>query len=135
MLGASPPAARYEFAMKKLLTVVLALALGLGLSSFQDKKQELPAHELAAKRKADAALVAAQLPSYPLDTCVVSRHVLGSNGEIVEHVLDGRLVRLCSKGCIATVEKDPRSVFKKIDQAVVLAQKPIYPLDTCVVGG
>jgi len=118
--------------MKKLL---LALSsLGLALLALSAQNAPNPGEE-AARLKELAALVKAQGPSYPLDTCIISGKKLGSMGDPVEYNQDGRLVRLCCKGCTKTVAKDPASVLKKIDEAVVLAQRSIYPLDTCVVGG
>ncbi len=120
--------------MQKLLLALSSLALGLALLSAQNTPSETPA-EAAARLKALAALVKAQGPSYPLDTCIISGKKLGSNGEPVDLNQDGRLVRLCCKGCVKTVQKDPTSVLKKLDEAVVLAQRGIYPLDTCVISG
>jgi hypothetical protein len=80
-------------------------------------------------------VIAAQKPSYPLDTCVQSGEPLGSMGDPVELVVDGRLVRLCCGGCKKGVLKDPAAAIAKVDAAVVAAQKPIYPLDTCAHSG
>jgi hypothetical protein len=118
--------------MQKILLAAAALCAGILVLSAQD----IPKQETRAERDAALAkLVAAQKPSYPLDTCVISGKQLGSMGEPIEHNADGRLVRLCCESCVATVTKDPASVIAKIDRAVRLAQKPIYPLDTCVVSG
>lgn len=80
-------------------------------------------------------VIKAQLPSYPLKTCVISGEALGSMGDVIEHVWEGRLVRFCCKGCIRGFEKDPKETIAKIDAAVIAAQKPSYPLKTCVVSG
>jgi hypothetical protein len=118
--------------MKKLLLAAVALGLGILALSFQEPAK---AQTNAERDAANAKVVAAQKPSYPLDTCVISGKKLGEMGAPIEHVVGGRLVRLCCKNCVATVDKDSASVLKKVDEAVVLAQKPIYPLDTCVVSG
>lgn len=116
---------------KLLLAVTVLLTSFLALSAQDSDKPPTPAERDAANK----LVVAAQLPSYPLDTCVVSGKDLGSKGTPINHVVDGRLVRLCCKGCVSTADKAKDSIAKKIEEAVVLAQRPIYPLDTCVVSG
>lgn len=66
----------------------------------------------------DKAVVAKQKDAYPLKTCVVSDEPLdGSHGEVVEHVVANRLVRLCCKGCVKGFEKEPAKYLAKIDAA------------------
>jgi len=68
--------------------------------------------------KLDGAVVEKQQADYPLDTCVVSGEQLGgSMGEPVDHVVANRLVRLCCKGCIRDLEKDPMKYLSKLDEA------------------
>jgi len=118
--------------MKKLLLTLATFCAGFIALSFQDQAKP----ETRAERDARYAQIrAAQLPSYPLDTCPISGDKLGAMGDVVEHFVDSRLVRLCCDGCVKMVDKNTADVLKKIDQAVVLAQRPIYPLDTCVVSG
>jgi hypothetical protein len=84
----------------------------------------------------EAQVIAAQKPSYPLDTCVVSGEPLaGGDMPPVDVVHDGRLVRLCCKGCVKDLKKAPAGYLAKIDAAVVAAQKPSYPLATCPLTG
>ena len=72
---------------------------------------------------------------YPLETCPVSGGKLGSMGEPVAREYEGREVRFCCAGCIATFEKDKAASLKKVDEAIVRQQLPLYPLDTCLVSG
>ena len=113
--------------MRKLTTLLGLLALGTIAISWQEAK---PA---AAAKNVDAAIIAAQKPSYPLDTCVISGKKLGSKGDPIDVVHEGRLVRFCCKGCPKAFEKDPQKAFKKIDAAVIAQQVPIYPFETCLV--
>ena len=84
----------------------------------------------------DAQVIAQQLPSYPLDKCLVSGEELGgSMGDPVNFVHEGRLVRFCCEKCITEFKKDPAAVLKQIDEAVVKAQKASYPLAKCPVSG
>ena len=70
-----------------------------------------------ATKTKDAAVVAKQLPTYPLDTCVVAGGKLGSMGAPVNYVHEGRLVRLCCNGCVSSFKKAPEKHLKKIDEA------------------
>lgn len=69
-------------------------------------------------KKLDAAFIKAQLPTYPLTTCVVSGDKLGGDmGKPVDYLYKGQLVRLCCKGCIKKFEKDPKQYLAKIAEA------------------
>ncbi len=114
--------------MKALLALVLAAALG---HLPQDAKA-VPAKP-AAPTAEDQAKAAAQVPSYPLVTCIVSDEDLGDKPIDILH--DGKLVRLCCKGCRKEFEKDPAAIHAKIDAAVIAQQTPDYPLATCAVSG
>lgn len=121
--------------MKILLLAALCL-LPLQTSRPAAKPTSQPAaavQELSAKER--EAIVREQLPSYPLQTCSVSGEPLGSMGDAINHIVDGRLVRLCCKGCLKGVEKDKAGTIAKIDDAVRRAQGPSYPLEVCVVSG
>jgi len=85
--------------------------------------------------KVDAAVVAAQLPTYPLETCPVSGKKLGEMGEAVDYVHGTRLVRFCCNNCVKTFQKDPAKTMAAIDAALIEAQLASYPLDTCPVSG
>ena len=82
----------------KIATALLSSALllfgGLGLQAGQDDKT------------ADAAIIAAQLPSYPLNVCPISGEELGGMGDPINLVVEGKLVRVCCNGC---VKRAPRS--------------------------
>ena len=81
----------------------------------------------------DAAVIQAQLASYPLKTCPVSGEELGGMGEPLDLVQGTRMVRLCCKGCVKGLQKDPAAVMAKIDAALIAEQKKTYPLKTCLV--
>lgn len=83
----------------------------------------------------DAAIVTAQLDSYPLDTCVISGAKLGSMGEPINVFHENRLARLCCAGCIDAFSAAPAAAMSKVDAAYAEAQREAYPLDTCVVAG
>lgn len=116
---------------------ILLLVAGTAFAS-QDVKQKGKAQVKEAPGQAEMsekAVIAEQLPSYPVSTCLVSDEPLVAADGIIDYVQDGRLVRLCCKGCIKMLKKDPASVFAKLDAAVVEAQRSSYPLETCVISG
>ena len=90
----------------------------------------------AGFKKIDEQLVKAQLHYYPFDTCLISDEPLVEDGKdiAINYVYKNRLVRLCCKGCIREINKDPVAYFKKIDAAIVKKQREHYPLENCVVG-
>jgi len=65
----------------------------------------------------DKKIVAKEVNSYPLDTCVVTGEKHGSMGKPVDYVYKNRLVRFCCKSCIAKFDADPAKYLKKIDAA------------------
>jgi len=84
----------------------------------------------------DAALIAAQKPSYPLTTCVMSGKPLGGGGMTpVDVIYEGRLVSFCCSKCQAEFNKNPAEALKKLDDAIIKAQSADYPLDTCPNSG
>ncbi|MCB9838186.1 MAG: hypothetical protein H6813_02510 [Phycisphaeraceae bacterium] len=69
---------------------------------------------------------------YSLDTCPVSGEMLGSMGDSIVKVYDGREVRFCCKGCVKDLEADQAGFMKKIDEQIIADQLRYYP-DVCVV--
>jgi len=80
---------------------------------------EAPFREKAESylKELDAAVVKAQKPDYPFDTCIVSGEKLGSMGEPVDHVCANRLIRLCCESCIAQFEENPARYLAMLDEA------------------
>ncbi len=118
--------------------LVLALLATAPRAQHEGHEHKTPAATPAPTVQAatDAQIIAVQMPSYPLDTCVVSGEALaGGDMTPIDVVHDGRLVRLCCKGCLKDLKKDPASYLAKVDAAVVMAQKPTYPLTTCPLTG
>ena len=117
--------------MKTLIALTTALLIGSGLDGRAQEAKDAP----KKSEKPDAKIVADQLPSYPLDTCVVSEEGLHDMGEPLDYIHEGRLVRLCCKGCIKGLKRDAEGALAKLDAAVVEAQKASYPLETCPISG
>jgi YHS domain-containing protein len=88
-------------------------------------------------KQVDEKIIEQQLPHYPLTTCIVMEKDPLDDPEIKPFnlVYNNRLVRFCCKGCTRDFKADPEPFLKKLDEAVIAAQKKQYPLETCVVGG
>jgi len=82
----------------------------------------------------DKAIIAAQLPGYPMDNCPVGGP-LGSMGEPINFIYMNRLVRLCCGGCEKSLLSEPDKYMAKLDAAYANQQRESYPIDACVVTG
>ena len=122
--------------MKTITFLLSFVLLGGAALAFAPSQSQADASKLeASAQKAEAAIIAQQLPSYPLTTCPISGEELGSMGDPLDLVTEGRLIRLCCKGCLKKAKADPSAAFAAIDAAGIKAQAPSYPFDTCVVSG
>lgn len=73
--------------------------------------EKLAADEDGYLAKLDAAVVAAQGPSYEATTCPISGGALGSMGDPVELVFSGQLVKLCCSGCVDKFYANPHKAM------------------------
>jgi hypothetical protein len=87
-----------------------------------------PAADLA---KIDAAIIAAQSPTYAAKTCPIEGAQLGSMGDPVKIVHGTRLVELCCAHCVPAFDKDSAAAMAKIDEAYMAAQRPNYTATGC----
>lgn len=87
------------------------------------------------EQKLDAAIIHAQLPGYPLETCVVSGERLGGMGDPVDFVVGNRLVRLCCSSCEKDITENPTTYLATLDSAVVATQVEAYPANVCPISG
>lgn len=53
---------------------------------------------------------------YPLEVCIVSGEELGSMGEPVVIVHEGRQIKFCCAECLPSFNKDPDKYISKLDQ-------------------
>lgn len=83
--------------------------------------------------KIDEKIVEQQLMHYPIDICIVTSEKLGA--DTVNHIHDNRLVRLANAAAVAAFKVDPTKRLKALDEAIIDAQLPGYPMDNCPVGG
>ncbi len=114
-------------------TVGFCCAGCAGVFEKWDKEKQLTyiADQKGAQSKVELAVVA----PYLLDTCPITGKKLGSMGEPVIEIIDGREVRFCCGGCVDKFNADKESKFKEIDAKMIAQQLPYYPLDTCIISG
>jgi len=74
-------------------------------------------------KKLDAAIIAKQGPTYPLDHCVVLGTKFDEKTKPVDYIYKNRLVRFCCPMCIKDFEKDPQKYLSKIDEAATAKSK------------
>lgn len=124
-----------HWSLALLITTFAALSFGAAAQAAQEKKQDVPERSAkpADQATSDAAIIAAQLPFYPLDACAICDKQLGD--EAVNKVIDGNLYRTCSAGCAEKIAADHASARAKIERAVVAEQKKLWPLTTCPISG
>ena len=67
--------------------------------------------------KLDQLVIEQQSEQYPLNTCPISGEPLGSMGDPIQVVHQGRLVKFCCSMCISQFEKNPLPTIEKIDAA------------------
>lgn len=121
-----------------IVTVVLASGLGTASALAQSSKPAQPEHPIAtpANDKPATAKASERVGDpYPLATCPISGGELGSMGDPIVKVYDGREVRFCCSACPPKFEKDLAANIAKLDQSIIKDQLPLYPLDTSVVSG
>ncbi len=88
--------------------------------------------------KVDEAIVKNQTPFYPMTECMVFEGESLFDGDediAVNLVHNNRLVRLCCKLCARRFQRDPAKYVAVLDQAVIKAQRPQYPVGQCLVSG
>jgi len=105
------------------------------MKASSDMKHEERGMKEGSAAKASGTVKVSHSDAYPLDVCVVSGEKLGEDGKPVVKEYDGREVQFCCNDCPKQFEADKATYIKKLDDAIVAAQKANYPLDTCVVSG
>ena len=70
---------------------------------------------------------------YPLDTCAVAGNKLGSMGDPVIFMHEGRQVRFCCRGCLPKFKAEPDKYLAEVDKKIIAAQKSGYPVNYCLL--
>ncbi len=72
---------------------------------------------------------------YILDICPISKHKLGSKGDPIVKVYEGREIILCRSKCDRKFKKKPEESLAKLDKLIMESQLEFYPRTTCVITG
>jgi len=115
------------------LAIVFTMAVAQANQDHAGHKQE--GHKMEGKADGEHKVIADQLPSYPLETCVISGKPLGKMGDAKNVVVDGHLVRVCCGDCAGKVKADPKKYIETVRAAVIKKQSPDYPMETCPMTG
>lgn len=122
--------------MKNLLTALSVLLLCVGFTAAAQTTQDAPkSDKVETQESKDKAVIQAQLPSYPLESCAVTGKKFTAEKPATDVVVNGRLIRVCCGRCESKVKGDASDAIAKIDKAVIAEQKPLWPLKTCPVSG
>ncbi len=84
--------------------------------------------------KIDKLMIANQLPYYPTTECIVSGDALDVHDSPVNFIYGNRLFRTCCNDCKDEFLANPAKFVPELDEAIIKAQKPTYPIDYCVIG-
>lgn len=90
---------------------------GMAGSHSSHNASSTTSRKAALSEAADLESIRRQRPSYPLDFCVVTGEDLPAGDAATEILHEGRLVRFCCKGCIASFRKSPKVFLSKLDAA------------------
>ncbi|MDZ4753024.1 MAG: hypothetical protein SGJ09_15755 [Phycisphaerae bacterium] len=121
-------------ANRRVIVCAASAALSLfvmGSAQAQSEKQPAPASS-ATKGAEPVERIG---DPYPLDTCPITAKKLGTMGDPVTKIYDGREVRFCCPACSPKFEKDLAANLTKIDEKIIKDQAALYPLKTSVVTG
>jgi len=129
--------------MKHLITTFALSLMLISVPLLADDGHDHASHE-AEKPTSKPASAPASQPTetqeevrigdpWPLDTCVVSGGKLGSMGDPIVKLHEGREVRFCCAGCIGAFESDPQKYLSKADETIIGQQLLHYPLDYCII--
>lgn len=112
-----------------------SLVIAAGLTTSSPALGQADAARQPSLSESDRAMDKPVGDPYPLATCPVSGGKLGTMGEPVVKLYEGREVRFCCGSCPPKFEKDLAKSFDKLDSAIVKDQAPLYPLPSSVVSG
>jgi YHS domain-containing protein len=118
--------------LKRSTLIMAAFALFVSVPLFGQMND----HEGMQMKTVDAKdSVKSESNSYPLDYCIVSGEKLDSMSKPITYDYNGREIKFCCQGCLETFKKDPAAYIKKLDDAIIAAQKDSYPYTICPVTG
>ena len=78
--------------------------------------KEKKAKKETKEAKADKPKKGGKATPYPLDTCMVTDNKLGTMGDEVTIVYEGKEIKFCCKPCETKFKKDPARYLPKLDK-------------------
>jgi YHS domain-containing protein len=119
--------------MKKFATATAIAIAGMFSPLFAQHDHSARGHATATESAAATEEPTRIGDPWPLDTCVVAGSKLGSMGDPVIKIHEGREVRFCCAGCTGAFESDPGKYLTRADETIIKQQRDFYPLDYCIV--
>lgn len=119
--------------MKILASTLVTFALVSGAAIAQQPHDHATHGEAMQTDQAPAKEQQRIGDPYPLDTCIVAGAKLGSMGDPIIMLHEGREVRFCCQGCEGAFEADPAKYLAKADETITEQQKRFYPLSYCII--
>jgi hypothetical protein len=101
----------------------------------EPRKEKYVAEQKALHAKPVVIEELAVKTPYLLDVCPITGEKLGSMGDVVVEVIDGREVRFCCAACPPKFKETKKDMFAKLDALMIEQQLPYYPITTCIVSG
>jgi hypothetical protein len=105
---------------------VFCMGVAIAISAGAKEEEKAAAPEAATARVGDA---------YTLGVCPVSGEKLGSMGDPVVFIKDGKEIRLCCAGCQKKFDANAEAMIKDIDAKLIADQESHYPATTCINSG
>jgi hypothetical protein len=118
--------------MKFLSAALITLGFA-STAAFAQQAHDHSTHDHAAPAVAPAETQQRIGDPWPLATCIVSGEELGSMGDPIIKLHEGREVRFCCKGCVGMFDKGPEKYLSQADETIIEQQKAHYPLDYCII--
>ena len=119
------------------IRIVLLIVLFAGCSQHRHEAENR--HSEAGQQNPAALPLASTSPVrgdlYYFDDCPVCRRLLGTQGDPVTHVADGRQIRFCKSNCASAFTAAFSANLEALDQRMSKDQAMWYPITTSVVSG
>lgn len=92
--------------MKTKITILISSVAALVLAACSGERTD----------ESTATATTTEATPYPLDVCIVSGEKLGSMGEPITIIHEGREIKFCCDSCPPRFEEDPEKYLNKLDQ-------------------
>ncbi len=100
-----------KLAFQWILTTAAAIALALFVAGCAPAGEESDDSEASSSAGSDAEVIA-----YTMDTCIVSGEELGSMGDPIVKVYNGKEVKFCCEDCVGEFEAEKDKFLAKLTE-------------------